>query len=106
LVNSQDSDVDTVCVVPKFINRDDHFFNILYKILKEKKGIENLFRVQDTLVPLMKLTYFNIQFDIVFARIDQNSVSNELNLSSNKILINMDEKSIRSFNGYRVAKYL
>ena len=38
-VNTNDADIDTVCVVPNFINREDHFFVDLYELLKSTQKV-------------------------------------------------------------------
>ena len=45
-VNSFDSDIDTVCIVPNFVNRSKHFFGDLIEILKNKTdGVSEIFSI-------------------------------------------------------------
>lgn len=59
--------------------------------------------MEDAFVPVIKLRYNNIELDMLFARLDLESIPDELQLSDNNLLKNLDEKSVRSLNGHRVA---
>lgn len=70
-MNSRESDIDTVCVVPNFIKRDEHFFGTLSKTLSSNKDVTEILELKDVAVPLIKLKYSDIQFDILFTQVDQ-----------------------------------
>ncbi|KRX06456.1 Nucleotidyltransferase, class I, C-terminal-like [Pseudocohnilembus persalinus] len=105
-VNSQESDIDTVCIAPKFVSREEHFFKGFYEILRNTDNITDIFCISEALVPLIRLKYHNIQFDILFCQINEDYIENQIDLDSNRLLSQMDEKSYRSFNGLRVAQFL
>jgi len=37
--NSKESDIDSICVVPKFVEREKHFFGIFFETLKAEKFV-------------------------------------------------------------------
>lgn len=59
--------------------------------------------MQDAFVPVIKLRYSGIELDILFARLALKEVSDDQQLSDDNLLRNLDDKSIRSLNGCRVA---
>lgn len=54
-------------------------------------------------MPVIKLRYSGIELDILFARLALKEVSDDQKLSDDNLLRNLDDKSIRSLNGCRVA---
>ena len=50
---------------------------------------------------LSKLITLILQLDILFAQTDKTTISDDLDLKSNEILINMNIKSVKSLNGLR-----
>lgn len=65
--------------------------------------VSDLHAVEDAFVPVIKLRYNGIELDILFARLALKEVPDDLQLSDDNLLKNLDEKSIRSLNGCRVA---
>ena len=63
----------------------------------------DLHAVEDAFVPVIKLHYAGIELDILFARLALKEVTDDQQLSDDSLLRNLDEKSIRSLNGSRVA---
>ena len=41
-VDTRDGDIDTICVVPNFIDRETHFFKKLYNILKSHPSVNEI----------------------------------------------------------------
>eukprot|EP01017_Pseudomicrothorax_dubius_P045959 TRINITY_DN8032_c0_g1_i2.p1 TRINITY_DN8032_c0_g1~~TRINITY_DN8032_c0_g1_i2.p1 ORF type:complete len:397 (-),score=83.61 TRINITY_DN8032_c0_g1_i2:34-1224(-) len=59
--------------------------------------------MKEAFVPVIKMKFRGIQIDLVFASLSNNEVTKSVNsLSSNHILLGMDDCSIRSLNGKRV----
>ena len=102
-VNCEDSDIDTVCFCPNFVNREEDFIKDLYNILFKTENISDLYAISDASVPLIKMKYFNIQVDISLAKFNFESFENmDFDFLSNKILNFVDdEKSLKSLNGIR-----
>jgi len=88
--------------VPRHVDRSE-FFKSFYQMLSEDDNVTDLHAVEDAFVPLIKLHYRGIDIDILFSRLALKEVPDDQELSDDNILRNLDEKSIRSLNGCRVA---
>ena len=71
---SPTSDIDCLCVVPKYVNRHNDFFGSFYDILDEHDHVSDLVKVETAYVPVMKLKFRKIEIDLTFARIDKNDI--------------------------------
>ncbi|CAG8591893.1 5828_t:CDS:10, partial [Diversispora eburnea] len=78
-VHGAGTDIDTLCVVPRHVSRED-FFTVMYDFLKKRNEI-----------------------DLVFARLNLSRVPDDLELRENSLLENLDETCVRSINGSRVT---
>lgn len=58
------SDIDTLCVVPRHIERLD-FFTSFYENLKTQEGIKDIRSIMDAFVPVIKLTYDGIDVGLL-----------------------------------------
>ncbi|MCJ1249635.1 polynucleotide adenylyltransferase [Trapelia coarctata] len=99
------SDIDTLVVVPKDIDREDfftHFPDLLQK-MAPPGTIEELTPVPDAFVPIIKLEFSGISIDLIFARLQLPSVPLALDLKNNDLLRGLDEQDLRSLNGTRVT---
>ena len=96
------SDIDTLCVVPRHIERAE-FFTSFYEVLKTQEDIKDLKAVPDAFVPVIKLTLDGIDIDLLFARLAFAELPEDLDLRDDQILKNLDHKCIRSLNGCRVT---
>lgn len=99
------SDIDTLVVAPKHVNREDFFehFPRLLEAASLPGAIEELTPVPDAHVPIMKLEYSGISIDLIFARLQMSSVPLTLDLKDNSLLRGLDETDLRSVNGTRVT---
>lgn len=101
-VHSSGADIDTLCIVPNFVSRNE-FFNVFYDELCSKEYITEISKVTNTFVPLIKFKINSIPIDLLFARMDLSSIPPNINLLDNKLLKHMNEKCILSLNGNRVT---
>ncbi|KAJ1339969.1 hypothetical protein BSLG_005404 [Batrachochytrium salamandrivorans] len=101
-VHGKKSDIDTLCVAPKHVKRED-FLEHMYDILKARTEVTEITAVADAYVPIIKLEFSDISIDLVFARLALPTVSEELDLSDDSLLKNLDDRCIRSLNGSRVT---
>ena len=100
------ADIDALCVAPKHISRDD-FFGSLQPILEANPRVSELSGVPDAVVPIIKMKYDKIEVDLTFARLNLAVIDSKLeNLGSDNLLKHLDEKTVRSINGTRVADSL
>jgi hypothetical protein len=62
------ADIDTLCVVPKYVSRDD-FFSDFYDTLKALPEVTEITPVPDSYVPVMKMaSLFNVNFTLTLFR--------------------------------------
>ncbi|KAI8878109.1 polymerase [Backusella circina FSU 941] len=101
-VHSAGADIDTLCVFPKYVERE-HFFTLMYNMLSERPEVTELTSVVDAYVPVIRLHFSGIPIDFVCAQLSLSSVPDNLDLSDSNLLIGLDERCIRSLNGSRVT---
>lgn len=93
-VHSPGTDIDALCVAPRHIDRDKHFFGMLAPMLRNDpyKRVENLVEVKEAFVPCIKMTFCKLDIDLLFARVELKEVRDDLcNLQDNSILRNCDQ---------------
>ncbi|GES88571.1 poly-A polymerase [Rhizophagus clarus] len=101
-VHGAGTDIDTLCVVPRHVTRED-FFSDMYDSLNSLSEVTELTSVTDAYVPVIKMKFQDIPIDLVFAKLNVPKVPDDLELRDNLILKNLDETCIRSLNGSRVT---
>lgn len=106
-VNGPNSDIDTLVVAPRHIDRQDHFFDMLAPKLQGTIGVTDLTEVKEAFVPVIKMKFHDVDIDLLFARVEYKTVGKDLeNLLDNNILRNCDIDTIRSLNGCRVTELI
>lgn len=114
-VSSPTGDIDSLILAPYFVDREEDFFGLLYPLLTElaanNDNIKELTMVnqQHTIMPLIKMTFYGVAIDMVFARVQYTDGLDEFirtKLYNEEYLQPMDEKMKRSFNGYRNAEMI
>ncbi|KAJ3551100.1 hypothetical protein NM688_g4935 [Phlebia brevispora] len=101
-VHGPGSDIDTLCVVPKHVSRED-FFEVLEPMLKETEGVTDVSGVPDAYVPVLGAKISGISIDLTMARLALSSIPDDLSLQDDNLLRNLDERCVRSLNGSRVT---
>ncbi|KAK2962220.1 putative polyA polymerase [Blattamonas nauphoetae] len=102
--NAPDDDIDSLCICPQYIDRDAHFFDILFPILQSTPGVQTAIAVRTAYVPIIKLCFNTISIDLLCATIQYQTLPAELNLASSDFDISIyDDKTRRSLNGCRVT---
>ncbi|KAI8390875.1 Poly(A) polymerase central domain-containing protein [Radiomyces spectabilis] len=101
-VHAADADIDTLCVFPQHVTRDD-FFNDMYSMLHARSEVTDLTAVTESFVPVIKFKFFGIAIDFLCARMYLSAIPDHLDVSDVYLLTYLDERCIRSLNGTRVA---
>ena len=101
-VHSRGADIDTLCVAPQHVDRQD-FFTKFYEMLQENPEVTDLTQVPDAYVPVVNMEFSGICIDLVFARLPFASIPEDLDLLDHNLLKNLDEKSMLSLNGSRAT---
>ncbi|XP_008294536.1 poly(A) polymerase type 3-like [Stegastes partitus] len=102
-VHGKGADIDALCVGPGFLDRKE-FFTSFFEKLKAQGEVKDIRAIEETYVPVIKLTYGGIEIDLVFGRLAQRSVPEKLNLLDDKYVQGIDKYCMRSLNGYRVTE--
>ncbi|KAI9328363.1 Poly(A) polymerase central domain-containing protein [Obelidium mucronatum] len=102
-VDHKDSDIDVVCVGPKFVTRED-FFSGMLTVLKDCPLVSAAVAITDAYVPVINLVLNGIEIDLVYTRLLHSKVQKSLNLLDDSIIEHLDDRCIRSLNGLRVAE--
>uniref|UniRef100_A0A804R3S2 Poly(A) polymerase n=2 Tax=Zea mays TaxID=4577 RepID=A0A804R3S2_MAIZE len=102
-VHGPGADVDTLCVGPSYVNREEDFFIVLHEILAQTEDVTELQPVPDAHVPVMKFKFHGISIDLLYASVSLLVVPAELDISQGSVLYAVDEATVRSLNGCRVA---
>ena len=103
-VHGPGTDIDALCVAPRAVDREKHFFGDLFEKLGQDKDVSEIVAVKEAYVPIIKMTFMNLPIDLLFARIASPVVDESLtSLQDDNLLANCDEKTVLSLNGCRVT---
>ncbi|KAL0589657.1 hypothetical protein ABG067_002206 [Albugo candida] len=104
-VNEPGADIDTICVAPQQITRED-FFTSLKKIFMQHSKVTNLNAIEGAVVPLLTFDYEEINIDLQIAILPRNTIPEDLNILNDQILVGVDAATEKSLNGPRVTELM
>mmetsp|Transcript_13865 Transcript_13865/g.30210 ORF Transcript_13865/g.30210 Transcript_13865/m.30210 type:complete len:608 (-) Transcript_13865:1410-3233(-) len=124
-VHTPDADVDCLVLAPPHATRDD-FFGSWVDVLKQENRVSELHPVASAYTPVIKFEMDGVKIDLIFARANNSKWLTEQRMKmtqpltgddgqieervemivDDSLLIGLDETSVRSVNGVRVAQFL
>ncbi|KAM3131565.1 hypothetical protein pb186bvf_016349 [Paramecium bursaria] len=96
------SDIDLICVAPSTIDRHQHFFQGLYNILMNTKGVEQINKIESTTNPIIKMIFKGLHIDINFAQLNLDTLPKNIDDHLDELRQNLfqgEEKSVNALNG-------
>ena len=102
-VHFQGTDIDTICVFPTFISKDE-FLDDFKNFITGKENISDVLKIHEAQTPIIKLKVNGISFDLLYAAVDiahinsQNDIEKMIMQESSFKMLN--QVTQRSFNGY------
>lgn len=102
-VHGPGADIDTLCVGPMHATREEDFFGTFAEMLRQIEDVTEIHPVPDANVPVIKMKFAGISIDLLYAKLSLTTIPNDLKISDNAILRNLDEKCVKSVNGCRVT---
>ncbi|RYG65550.1 hypothetical protein EON64_11680, partial [archaeon] len=104
-VHNSDSDIDMLCMAPAYVTRQD-FFTSFCLTLSQHKDVDSLLSLPEAYTPVVKFALDGQMIDMVFASLPCPSLPQHVDLLNLKYLHGLDEASVRSVNGVRVAEWI
>ena len=71
---SPTSDIDCLCIAPKYATIKAYFFGLLHEILENHNHVSDLTKVQSAWVPVMKFKFSGIEIDLTYANINRENL--------------------------------
>ncbi|XP_044954707.1 nuclear poly(A) polymerase 4-like isoform X1 [Hordeum vulgare subsp. vulgare] len=102
-VHGPGADIDILCVGPSYVNREEDFFVTLHGILTQLEEVTEIQPVPDAHVPLMKFKFHGMAIDLLYASVSLAVIPPDFDISEGSVLSGVDESTVRSLNGCRVA---
>ncbi|TYZ65435.1 hypothetical protein PybrP1_011714 [[Pythium] brassicae (nom. inval.)] len=104
-VNEPGADIDTICVAPRHVSRDD-FFSSLKQIFLRHPKVSNLVAIEGAVVPIITFDYEEINIDLQIAILPRNAVPDTINILDDAVLLGVDTATEKSLNGPRVTELM
>lgn len=102
-VITPNSDIDCIFLAPQNITREI-FFNEFYLKLQKDRNVKKLQALPETYTPIIQFMYDDVDIDLLLATLPYRTLKDcRYTLDNDYILKNLDEVTVRSLNGIRVA---
>lgn len=104
MVNEPSADIDTMCVGPGAISREE-FFNIVSAALRVDGNCSDVSVIDTAFVPIITMKYGGIDIDLSYSPIMryQTRLPHNFDILDDENLRNVDDETVRSLNGRRVT---
>ncbi|PSR97879.1 Nuclear poly(A) polymerase 3 (PAP(III)) like [Actinidia chinensis var. chinensis] len=103
-VHNSESDIDAICIGPRFATLAEDFFIILHDILTSRPDVSEFHCIKDAKVPLMRFKLDGISIDLPYAQLKVMSVPENVDILNPYFLRGIDETSWRSLSGVHANK--
>lgn len=113
------ADIDTILVAPSFCRRTDFFGltsalseshtrdpNSLAERIRRHPDVTNFVAVDTAAVPILTFDWCGINIDLLFARVNANSVPSSFDIDNDIVLDGADGATEKSLNGPRVTNLI
>lgn len=104
-VHNTDSDIDILCLAASYITRND-FFESFYKKISSFEEVHSVLSISEAYTPVLKFTIDGQPIDMVFASLQIPLLPHNLDILDLHCLKGLDDQSVRSLNGARVAEWI
>lgn len=102
-VITPNSDIDCIFLAPQNLTREI-FFNKFYLKLQQDRNVKKLQALPETYTPIIQFMYDDVDIDLLLATLPYKTLKDcYYSLDNDHILKNLDEVTVRSLNGIRVA---
>jgi poly(A) polymerase len=91
-VHSPDADIDTLCIAPNYITRQE-FFSSYCNIMKNHQDVTNFSSIPEAYTPVIKFNINGQAIDMIFVSLAIPMVPIDFNLLDAANLIGLDEQS-------------
>lgn len=118
-VHEPGADIDTILVAPAMCHRSDFFGtskvtaespnrdpNSLAERIRKHPDVTNFVPVEGAAVPILTFDWEGINIDLLFARINSNSVAHDFDIDNDAVLDGADGATEKSLNGPRVTNLI
>ena len=75
-VHFKGTDIDTICVFPNFITKDE-FQDGFKSFISGREGITNILQIREAQTPIIKLKINGISFDLLYASVDVDHINSQ-----------------------------
>jgi poly(A) polymerase len=70
------TDIDTICVFPTFISKED-FLDDFRQFIAKQTNITDVLKIQEAQTPIIKLKINGISFDLLYAAVDIQHINSQ-----------------------------
>jgi len=106
-IHGTGTDIDALIVGPNYATRESDFFgsedHTLEQQLKMNSHVSEVISIPEAIVPVIKIKYDSIAFDLVYVPLASEHVPSDLDINDISIIRNVSQDSVTSINGRRVT---
>jgi poly(A) polymerase len=102
------SDIDTLVIAPKDVNRDDffHYFPPIFREMSTAEDITEFITVPDAFMPIIKMEYAGVPIDLLFVSLPQSSIPADFTPAGTNLVRGLNDVDVRALNGTRLKDEL